>query len=94
MATPRLARASDHEELFLERYARLLDWARRLTAGGPLQAEELVHDAYVHFVLLRPDLSAIGNLDGYLFRMGDKDYTRLLDWIYLFNGLRAGAGST
>jgi len=41
----------------------------QLTEGDRERAEDLVHDAYVHFNLSQPDLDAIGNLDGYLYRM-------------------------
>jgi DNA-directed RNA polymerase specialized sigma24 family protein len=53
-------------ELFAERYEVLLGWALRLTGRDHQRAEDLVHDTFVQFVLSRPDLSAIENLDGYL----------------------------
>ncbi len=55
-----------HEEAFEARYARLVAGARRLGLDRA-EAEDLVHDAYVLFVLARPDLTAIDNLDAYLF---------------------------
>ena len=56
-----------HEETFLARYDRLLGWALQLTEGDREQAEDLVHDAFIHFTFSRPDLAAIHNLDGYLY---------------------------
>jgi len=41
----------------------------QLTEGDREQAEDLVHSAYIQFNLTRPDLNAIVNLDGYLYRM-------------------------
>jgi len=58
-----------HEELFLERYGRLRACALQLTENDREQAEDLVHDTYVQFTLARPDLNAIGNLNGYLYTM-------------------------
>jgi RNA polymerase sigma factor (sigma-70 family) len=56
-----------HEELFVERYEQLLEWALRLTEQDHQRAEDLVHDAFVQFVLSRPNLQEIENLDGYLY---------------------------
>jgi RNA polymerase sigma factor (sigma-70 family) len=61
--------AADHEDLFLERYRRLLGVSLKLTNRNREQAEDLLHDAFVQFTLSRPDLSAIQNLDGYLYAM-------------------------
>ena len=58
-----------HEEIFLGRYPELRGWALQLTENDRQQAEDLVHDIYIQFTLTRPDLSAIQNLDGYLYRM-------------------------
>ena len=58
-----------HEEVFLARYGSLRAWAMRLTGGDAARAEDLVHDAFVHFTLARPDLARMQNLDGYLYRM-------------------------
>ncbi|HEX8844612.1 MAG TPA: RNA polymerase sigma factor [Pyrinomonadaceae bacterium] len=58
-----------HEELFLARYARLRSWALQLTENDRERAEDLVHDAYIQFTFTRPDLEAISNLDGYLYKM-------------------------
>src|ERR1051325_4516921 len=57
-----------HEERFMQRYERLLIAARHLT-GEPGRAEDLVHNAFVQFMLSRPDLASIKSLDGYLLIM-------------------------
>lgn len=59
---------SSHEDLFMQRYERLLTAARRLT-GDAGRAEDLVHNAFVQFMLLRPSLASIQDLDGYLLVM-------------------------
>ena len=56
-----------HEELFIERYAQLLQWSLKLANGDRQLAEDLVHDAFIQFTLGRPDLDGIRNLDGYLY---------------------------
>lgn len=45
-----------HEELFVQRYAWLLARVLQLTRGDRHRAENLVHDAFVQFVLACPDL--------------------------------------
>src|SRR5687767_8288194 len=61
--------AESHEEAFLARYGPLRSSAMRLTGGDAARAEDLVHDAFVHFTLARPDLARMQNLDGYLYQM-------------------------
>lgn len=56
------------EQIFLERYDRLLVWAMHLTRQREL-AEDLVQDAFVQFMLGRSQLSEIRNIDAYLSRM-------------------------
>jgi RNA polymerase sigma factor (sigma-70 family) len=63
------AREQKREELFTERYERLLAWALRLTNQHRPSAEDLVQDAFIQFVLGRTSLEEIGNIDGYLRRM-------------------------
>jgi RNA polymerase sigma factor (sigma-70 family) len=58
-----------HEDVFLARYRLMRAWALRLSGGDAARAEDLVHDAFVQFTFARPDLSRVGNLDGYLYRM-------------------------
>src|SRR5262245_42070068 len=59
--------AASHEDLFLERYERLLVWALQVTGRDRSLARDLVHDAFIQFTFTRPDLQAIDNLDGYLY---------------------------
>src|SRR5260370_27573677 len=61
--------ASSHEELFADRYQRLLAWALQLTGNERELAEDLLHDAYVQFTFTQPDLGTIRNLDGYFYGM-------------------------
>ena len=68
MATPQL-RPINHEDVFAERYYSLLKWASQLAGGNAALAQDLVHDGYVQFVLARPDLGKIQNLDRYLYGM-------------------------
>jgi RNA polymerase sigma factor (sigma-70 family) len=58
-----------HEDLFIQRYRWLLESALRLTNRNHEQAEDLVHDVFIHFTLDRPDLDRVQNLDGYLYAM-------------------------
>jgi RNA polymerase sigma factor (sigma-70 family) len=58
-----------HEDLFAERYSRLLSWSLHLTSQDRELAEDLLHDAFIHFTFARPDINSIQNLDGYLYGM-------------------------
>jgi RNA polymerase sigma factor (sigma-70 family) len=60
---------TDHEELFIERYERLLDWALHLTNHDQGRAKDVVHDVFIKFTYARPDLRRIENLDAYLYGM-------------------------
>ncbi len=67
---PRATSAStNHEAIFIERYPKLLGSALQLTEGNRERAEDLVHDAFIQFTLSHSDISAIENLDGYLYGM-------------------------
>jgi RNA polymerase sigma factor (sigma-70 family) len=70
MASPaKIARHTNpQEEVFLTKYVRLCDWALKLTQNDRERAEDLVHDLYVQLVHACPNLDAITNLDGYLYR--------------------------
>src|ERR687894_583476 len=57
------------EELFIRRYGQLLGWSLHLTGGDRTAAEDLLHDVYILFSLHRPEISAIENLEGYLYAM-------------------------
>src|SRR5262245_44223323 len=61
--------APSHDELFLERYSRLMGLSLGLTGHNRELAEDLVHDAFVQFTLMRPRLDSINNIDGYLYGM-------------------------
>ena len=64
------ARSEDkRDDLFMERYERLLSWALRLTNQHRASAEDLVQDAFIQFTRGRTSLDAIENIDGYLRRM-------------------------
>src|SRR6266436_6195900 len=65
-----IAPVANHEDLFIQRYQWLMDWALRLTEQDRQQAEDLVHDAFGHFIVSRPALDRIQqNIDGYLYTM-------------------------
>jgi DNA-directed RNA polymerase specialized sigma24 family protein len=61
-----LKTAASHEDIYVERYDQLLSWALQLTERDRAEAEDLLHDAFVHFTLVRPDLNSINHLDNYL----------------------------
>jgi len=62
--------APNHEDLFIQHYQWLMGWVLRMTDQNQEQAEDLVHDCFVHFTISRPSLPAIeGNLEGYLYTM-------------------------
>jgi DNA-directed RNA polymerase specialized sigma24 family protein len=53
-----------HEQVFIQRYEHLLGWALHLADQDHALAENLVHDAFIQFIISRPDLKTIQNLDG------------------------------
>src|SRR5216683_389677 len=57
----------NHEDVFVQRYERLLGQALHITGQSRSAAEDLVHDAFIQFTLSQPDLAAIHDLDSYLF---------------------------
>jgi len=59
----------DREELFISRYTNLRDQAMRLTDRDAEEAEDLLHDAFIHFTLSQTPVENIQNLDGYLYTM-------------------------
>src|SRR5260370_8459347 len=71
MQEPRpISPAANHEELFIQRYQWLMNWALRMTSQDKAQAQDLVHDTFVQFVISRPPLEAIQqNIEGYLYTM-------------------------
>jgi len=63
-----IAPDSSHEEVFAQRYHWLMGWALRLTNNDREQAEDLVQDTFVHFMISRPDLGSVQeNVEGYLY---------------------------
>ena len=56
-----------HEDVFVQRYDRLLGQALHIAGNSRSSAEDLVHDAFIQFTLSQPDLSTIRDLDSYLF---------------------------
>jgi len=61
------AKDPSHEELFLERYNRLLKWAAQLTKPDHELAKDLVQESFLQFTLSAGDLLTITNIDNYLF---------------------------
>src|SRR5262245_41243407 len=59
--------ADDHETWFAEHYVQLIGWATHLTGRDRGQAEDLVHDVFVQFMIRRPDLASLDNPEGYLY---------------------------
>lgn len=62
-----VAKELNHEEIFLERYNRLLKWAFQLTKPDHELAKDLVQDAFIQFTGAAGNLIAIANIDNYLF---------------------------
>lgn len=61
------AHAKIHREVeFLRRYKQLLKWAERLTDPDRGLAQDIVHDAFVQFMLSGTDYGSIDNIDHYL----------------------------
>lgn len=58
--------AQAHDRCFTRLYRPLHAVARRLAGGDRALADDLLHDAYVQFVLTRPDLAEIANVEAYL----------------------------
>lgn len=58
---------TDVENLLERYYSQLLKWGAVLTRGDHGLAQDIVHDLCLHFTLARPDVSQVGNLDGYLY---------------------------
>src|ERR1700722_9256593 len=55
------------DQLLATHYARLLQWAIGLARGDRGKAEEIVQEFCLYVTAVKPDLSGIGNLDGYLY---------------------------
>jgi DNA-directed RNA polymerase specialized sigma24 family protein len=61
------APATQIEQLLTGHYGKLLQWGGVLTRGDAGKAEEIVQELCLYFALSKPDLSAVANLDGYLY---------------------------
>ena len=68
MLNPRLIAISP-EDLFAQRYGRMLEWSLHLTGGDRAAAEDLLHDLFLLFTLRQPDFESIENVEGYLYTM-------------------------
>jgi DNA-directed RNA polymerase specialized sigma24 family protein len=56
-----------HDKLLEQYYDRLQGWALHLTRGDVGKAHDIVHELCLYITLSAPDLSAVRNLDGYLY---------------------------
>lgn len=63
----KLVENQTHEELFLERYDRLMKWALHLAGNDQQAAEDLLQDAFVQFTFSRPEISSINNVESYIY---------------------------
>ena len=65
------SKPKSHEDLFLEHYDWLVQWALQLSHGRREEATDLVHDLYVQLVRTRPDVDRADpdRIRGYLYTM-------------------------
>jgi DNA-directed RNA polymerase specialized sigma24 family protein len=61
------APAGQTEDLLNRYYNQFLQWSAVLTRGDMGKAEDIVQELCLYFTLTQPDLSAVSNLDGYLY---------------------------
>ncbi len=61
------AETVEADQLLATHYARLLQWAIGLVRGDRGKAEEIVQEFCLYVTAVKPDLSGVGNLDGYLY---------------------------
>ena len=61
------APAAQIEQLLATHYSQLLKWGTVLTSGDLNKAQEIVQEFCLYFVLTKPNLSEVANLDGYLY---------------------------
>jgi DNA-directed RNA polymerase specialized sigma24 family protein len=59
--------AAPPEQVLELYYGQLQKWGVILTRGDRGMAQEIVHDLCLYFTLVKPDLSHVENLDGYLY---------------------------
>ncbi len=55
------------ERVLCRYYDRLVEWGQVLTRGDQAVSEEIVQDLCLHLTIAQPDLSAVRDLDAYLF---------------------------
>src|SRR5260370_25259401 len=59
-----------HEEVFAQHERWVMGWALRLTNHDREQAEDLVHDTFVQFMINHTDLGDVeSSIEGYLYGM-------------------------
>src|SRR5580704_10459560 len=61
------AETVETDQLLATHYARMLQWAIGLARGDRSKAEEIVQEFCLYVTTVKPDLSGVGNLDGYLY---------------------------
>jgi DNA-directed RNA polymerase specialized sigma24 family protein len=61
------APAGQTEDLLNRYYTQLLQWGAVLTRGDIGKAQDIVQEFCLYFTFTKPDLSAVSNLDGYLY---------------------------
>lgn len=58
---------NNHEEVFINSYARLRSWAIQIARQDQELAEDLLHDAFIQFTSAQPELNSINNTEAYLY---------------------------
>ena len=58
---------NNHEEVFINSYARLRSWAIQIARQDQELAEDLLHDAFIQFTSAQPELDSINNTEAYLY---------------------------
>ena len=58
---------NNHEEVFINSYARLRGWAIQIARQDQELAEDLLHDAFIQFTSTQPELDSINNTEAYLY---------------------------
>lgn len=61
------AEPGDIEQLLKAQNSQLLAWGKNLTRGDVGEAQNIVQELCLYFLLKRPDLSDVENVDGYLY---------------------------
>ncbi|MEI9979872.1 MAG: hypothetical protein WDN23_12915 [Edaphobacter sp.] len=65
---PASAPAIRTEQILERYYGQLVEWGTLLTRGDQNKAQDLVHDFCLHLTVTKPDLSAVREMDGYLYK--------------------------